>query len=257
MGPVLRGEHGVAEVALRRSPANADAIAGEIRAALRGGGSPAVAQSSQRFFTEPIQTHGWRTADLRRFVRTAQKQILAQGNDALLLRVADRLFTGKINEETHVAVMLVQHRVHHYSDAEFNLFERWLDRVTNWSQHDALVYYLIGPMLIANAKRVRRVFVWARSKDRWHRRAAAVALVHPARQHLYFDDAKRVTQLLLADEDDMVQKGLGWLLREAVKYDPDRTVPYLLTIRDRAPRFILRTACETLSASEKARVLSS
>src|SRR5438128_11947347 len=103
-------------------------------------------------------------------------------------------------------------------------------------------------MMVANAKRVRRVFVWAKSSDRWHRRAAAVALVHPARQRLYFDDIKRVTQLLLRDEDDMVQKGLGWLLREAVKYHPDRTVAYLLTIRERAPRFVLRTACETLTA---------
>jgi 3-methyladenine DNA glycosylase AlkD len=61
--------------------------------------------------------------------------------------------------------------------------------------------------------------------------------------------------LLLADKDDMVQKGLGWLLRETAKYDPKRTVPYLMKIRGRAPRLVLRTACETLSTASRNRIL--
>jgi 3-methyladenine DNA glycosylase AlkD len=61
--------------------------------------------------------------------------------------------------------------------------------------------------------------------------------------------------LLLASDDDMVQKGLGWLLREAVKFNREQMLPYLLTIRDRAPRLVIRTACETLPATAKAQVL--
>src|SRR5207245_10682312 len=51
----------------------------------------------------------------------------------------------------------------------------------------------------------------------------------------------RLSNLLLADQDDMVQKGLGWLLRETAKADSKRTVPYLIKIRSRAPRLVLRT----------------
>ena len=54
----------------------------------------------------------------------------------------------------------------------------------------------------------------------------------------------------------MVQKGLGWLLREATKANPKQTVEYLMTIRDRTPRLVLRTACETLPAATRARVLA-
>ena len=54
----------------------------------------------------------------------------------------------------------------------------------------------------------------------------------------------------------MVQKGLGWLLRETAKADPARTVPYLLRIRLRAPRLVLRTACETLPAAARRRILT-
>ena len=57
------------------------------------------------------------------------------------------------------------------------------------------------------------------------------------------------------EEDDMVQKGLGWLLRETAKADPKRTVPYLMRIRKNAPRLVLRTACETLSLSARRQVL--
>jgi len=62
--------------------------------------------------------------------------------------------------------------------------------------------------------------------------------------------------MLLQDEDDMVQKGLGWLLRETAKADAKRTVPYLLMIRRHSPRLVLRTACETLSQADKTRILS-
>jgi 3-methyladenine DNA glycosylase AlkD len=54
----------------------------------------------------------------------------------------------------------------------------------------------------------------------------------------------------------MVQKGLGWLLRETAKFDAKRTVPYLMSIRGRSPRLVLRTACETLPADLKRRVLA-
>jgi len=53
-----------------------------------------------------------------------------------------------------------------------------------------------------------------------------------------------------------VQKGLGWLLRETAKYDAKRTVPYLMSIRKRAPRLVLRTACETLPQRTRKKILA-
>ena len=72
---------------------------------------------------------------------------------------------------------------------------------------------------------------------------------------MLFPEITKLSNSLLADEDDMVQKGLGWLLREAAKFDAKRTVPYLMQIRDRAPRLVLRTACETLPVAVRKRIL--
>jgi 3-methyladenine DNA glycosylase AlkD len=131
----------------------------------------------------------------------------------------------------------------------------WLDRISSWADHDGLVHYLIGPILAADETLLTRPPRWAKSKKRWHRRAAAVSLIHSTRQHKNFGDIQRVTEMLLASDDDMVQKGLGWLLREAAKANPKQTVEYLMTIRERSPRLVLRTACETLLAGMRERVL--
>ncbi len=72
---------------------------------------------------------------------------------------------------------------------------------------------------------------------------------------MLFPEIVKLSDSLLSDKDDMVQKGLGWLLRETAKFDAEKTVPYLMKIRDRAPRLVLRTACETLPAVTKKRIL--
>jgi 3-methyladenine DNA glycosylase AlkD len=54
----------------------------------------------------------------------------------------------------------------------------------------------------------------------------------------------------------MVQKGLGWMLREATKANAAQTIPFLLSIREKAPRLVLRTACETLKVSDRQQILN-
>jgi 3-methyladenine DNA glycosylase AlkD len=84
-----------------------------------------------------------------------------------------------------------------------------------------------------------------------------VALIRGTRARMFFPEITRLSDYLLSDEDDMVRKGLGWLLRETAKFDAVRTVPYLMKIRRKAPRLVLRTACETLPQSTKRAILSS
>jgi 3-methyladenine DNA glycosylase AlkD len=72
---------------------------------------------------------------------------------------------------------------------------------------------------------------------------------------MFLPQVVKLSNSLLDDEDDMVQKGLGWLLRETAKHDAKRTVSYLMKIRYRAPRLVLRTACETLPRAVKKRIL--
>jgi 3-methyladenine DNA glycosylase AlkD len=169
--------------------------------------------------------------------------------------VADKLFSGDVLEEKVAAVLLLEKLDTQFGDREFRMFESWLNRLSSWADHDGLVHYLIAPMVVAKPARVADVFRWAQSPKRWHRRAACVALIRGARVKIFFPQIVKLSDSLLADQDDMVQKGLGWLLRETAKCDPQRTVPYLMKIRGHAPRLVLRTACETLPKTVRAQVL--
>ena len=241
---------------MARGIVNPKVIAAKIRRALKDGGSVEHAKGVQWFFKNEIESHGWYTANLRRAARRFRKEIRNEHGLAFLIGVADQLFSGSVLEEKIAAVFLLENLDSEFGDAEFKLLESWLDRINSWSDHDALVHDLIAPMLVAKPAGVKKVMRWAKSPNRWHRRAACVALIRGARARMFFNEITKLSDSLLADKDDMVQKGLGWLLRETAKFDPKRTVPYLMKIREHAPRLVLRTACETLPKSSRTKVLS-
>jgi 3-methyladenine DNA glycosylase AlkD len=237
----------------KRTPAE---IADQIRRALKDGGSAEHATGVQWFFKDEIKSHGWYTAALRRAARAFRRDQRKEHGLGFLVDVADQLFSGSVLEEKVAAVFLLEELDPELGDREFRLFESWLDRISSWADHDALVHSLIAPMVVTKPVRAKTVLRWAKSPNRWHRRAACVALIKGARVKMFFPEITQLSDSLLADQDDMVQKGLGWLLRETAKFDAKRTVPYLMTIRGRAPRLVLRTACETLPAQMKQHVLS-
>jgi 3-methyladenine DNA glycosylase AlkD len=235
----------------------AASVAAHIRRALKDGGSAKHAAGVQWFFKDEIKSRGWYTADLRRAAVRFRRQVRKERELDFLIEVADHLFSGSVLEEKAAAVFLLEKLDGEFGDAEFKRFESWLDRISNWADHDALVHDLIAPMIASKPARAKTVFRWARSPDRWHRRAACVALIRGSRARMFFPEITRLSDLLLADQDDMVQKGLGWLLRETAKFDAKRTVPYLMKIRGDAPRLVLRTACETLPPTVRKPVLTS
>jgi 3-methyladenine DNA glycosylase AlkD len=215
--------------------------------------TPRVCSGSSK---KKIKSRGWYTGALRRAAVRTRRDIREEYGLRFLLQVADKLFSGPVLEEKNFAVLLLEKQTGEFRDAEFELFESWLPRISSWADHDALVHYLIAPMIVAEPTHAKTIFLWSKSRNRWHRRAACAALIQGTRQRMFFPEIIRLSNLLLADEDDMVQKGLGWLLRETAKADRKRTVPYLMRIRERAPRLVLRTACETLPSGTRKKVLA-
>jgi len=230
-------------------------VAAEIRGILKREGSAEHSKGVQGFFKEEIKSHGWYTADLRRLALRFRRSIGEERGLEFLTQVADRLFGGRILEDKIVAVFLLEKSTARLDEQHFALFESWIERISSWADHDALVHYLIAPMIASKPARVHKVFEWAKSPDRWHRRAACVGLIRGTRQRIFLPQIRRLSNMLLQDEDDMVQKGVGWLLRETAKADPKGILPYLLKIRDRAPRLVLRTACETLPVGRRKQIL--
>ena len=230
-------------------------IAQHIRRVLKDGGSAPHTEEVQRFFKHEVKSRGWYTAEMRKVAKRFSRTIRAEQGLPFLIQVSDQLFRGEVLEEKVFAVMLLEDLTGQFGPSEFKLFESWLDRVTTWADHDGLLHYLIGPMVATDDRYLSRPPVWAKKRSRWHQRAAAVSLIRSTRAHKNFEHIQRIAEMLLPSDDDMVQKGLGWLLREAAKANREQTLAYLMTIRERTPRLVLRTACETLPDEMRERVL--
>ena len=142
-------------------------IAARIRHTLKKGGSAEHASGVQWFFKDEIKSHGWYTADLRRAAIRFRREIRKEHELDFLVSVADQLFSGPNLEEKIVAVFLLEKLEGEFDDSEFRLFESWLDRISSWADHDALVHNLIAPMVASKPARARIVFRWAKSPKRW------------------------------------------------------------------------------------------
>ncbi len=140
-----------------RKPSPAS-IAAEIRQLLRDGGSVEHATGVQWYFKDEIKSHGWYTAKLRSAAVGFRRRIRKEFDLDFLLQVADKLFAGRVLEEKVFAVFLLEKLTAEFGDAEFRLFESWLDRISSWADHDGLVHYLIAPMIAAKSDRAAESF---------------------------------------------------------------------------------------------------
>ena len=62
---------------------------------------------------------------------------------------------------------------------------------------------------------------------------------------------REIADILLADKDDMVQKGYGWMLKEASKANPEVIFEYVIRHKATMPRTAYRYAIEKLPADLK------
>jgi 3-methyladenine DNA glycosylase AlkD len=104
----------------------------------------------------------------------------------------------------------------------------------------------IGDLIQKYPQLIREIKSWARSKNRWLRRASAVSLIVPAKKGDFLKDALEICDLLLLDGDEMVQKGYGWLLKEESRIHQREIFDYVVKNKAVMPRTALRYAIELM-----------
>ena len=62
-----------------------------------------------------------------------------------------------------------------------------------------------------------------------------MSLIIPAKKGDFLQDALEISDMLLRDEDDMVQKGYGWLLKEESRKHQKEVLDYVLKNRKKCP----------------------
>jgi 3-methyladenine DNA glycosylase AlkD len=135
--------------------------------------------------------------------------------------------------------------------ALYELYLRRHDRIDNWDLVDRAAPRVIGWYLLDKRRDV--LYELARSDDAMERRTAITATFWLIRNG-DVDDALRIAEILLPDDEELVNKSVGTALREVGKVDEARLVDFLERHAGGMPRVTLRYAVEKLDAAERERL---
>ncbi len=226
-----------------------EAIVEEIIAELRRRADPEKAEASRRFFKEPIDALGFSAPQLREMAREFQPRL--KGDMCLALQVAGELISSGNVDVSSLGICLVERMRRRIEPGHFYVFDSWVDNLNNWANTDGLCCNFIAETIKKDPGLADRLLGWTESEKRWRRRAAAVSLVPIARRGKMLGLAFDVAERLMTDGDEMVQKGVGWLLKEASKEHPEDVRRFLLEWREEAPALILRYASEKLPKDKR------
>ena len=219
-------------------------IVSEIRAEIMREVEPEFAERLKQYFKEPIKTHGLQAPQQKEIARKYYHRIKKDLPTAI--QVTQELMETQILDEASVGITMLRRMTRHLTPAHFHTVDTWVDLLTNWANTDGLSAWIIADIVKKDPSLTDRLLEWTSSENRWRRRAAAVSLVPIARKGAMLDQVFRIADRLMTDEDDMVRKGVGWLLKEASKEHPQEIRDYLLKWREEASALVLRYASEKL-----------
>jgi DNA alkylation repair enzyme len=171
----------------------------------------------------------------------------------------ERLLESPIHEARVGAVSIMDWQARSRSTTDerrralFDLYLRRHDRINTWDLVDRSAIHVVGDFLRDKPRDV--LLELARSQRPMERRTAILSTFAFIRRG-DLDDAYRIAEVLVDDDQDLVQKAVGWMLREAGKKDADRLRAFLDTHATTMPRVMLRYAIEKLGREERDRYLA-
>lgn len=222
-----------------------------VRRELSAQGDGTVAKSQQQFFKERIKAYGVKTPAVKRLAQELGRDIAKVQKEAVF-EWCEALWQSGFLEESIVACQWSFAQRKAFTTGDFVVFERWvLQYVNNWASCDTFCNHTVGELLLRYPDCIPSLQTWATAENRWLRRAAAVSLIVPARQGKYFDTVLKIAALQLSDNDDLVQKGYGWLLKVAANHHQDEVFAFIMQHKDRMPRTALRYAIEKMPPEKR------
>lgn len=218
-----------------------------IKQALRQHVNPERAVVAPRFFKAGPGEY----AEGDKFIGTTvpdTRKIAKQHKDLALLEVT-QLLHSSWHEERLVALFILVDQFKRGDDkTRQKIYELYLANtqyVNNWDLVDSSASYIVGAYLAEKPDRLAVLERLARSKLLWERRIAMISTLYYIATLGRADEALVVADILLHDEHNLIQKAVGWMLREVGKrVDHSLLAAYLEKHAATMPRTTLRYALE-------------
>lgn len=210
-----------------------------IRKDLRALADPKKAKVLQGFFKTGPGQYG--EGDVFLGVTVPKSRQVARKHANTGMDEVKQLLYSKIHEERLVALLILVDKSRRDPEGVAKFYLDNLGQVNNWDLVDLTAPKILGPFLEKKSRKILHKL--ARSKVLWERRVAILSTYH----YIHagdFDDALRISEILLQDGHDLMHKAVGWMLREVGKRDVRAEEAFLQKHYKKMPRTMLRYAIE-------------
>ncbi len=222
-----------------------------VRKQLRAAADKKTAEISQRFFKEKVKHYGVKSAVVGKIAVLAWREVKLHSKNEIFA-MCEELYSSDYGEESYIASDWLPRISQEFEREDLKLFKKWIAAyVNNWAKCDTFCNHTLGEFLMRFPDSAAEVTQWTASKNRWLKRAAAVSFILPAKKGMFLSEAFEVADALIADKDDLVQKGYGWLLKEESRRHEKEVFAYVLRHKREMPRTALRYAIELMPKTLK------
>ncbi len=214
----------------------------------------AIIQKYSRYFKEGYDGYGIDS----KIMKSQKAEWLDSWKDEMTisdyLDLGDLLIAGGKLEEASFAILFVASKKEEFSVETFDRVGRWLDKgIHNWASTDVLCMLVLSEFLYGDIIQPKDFADWTKSESKWKRRAVPVTFYEAVKRGYKPEPFLEVIDLLMEDEEEDVQKGLGTLLREIWKKQPEMAEEFLLKWKDKCGRKIIHYATEKMNKESKAK----
>jgi len=223
-----------------------DDVLTRLRAELAANADAKTLSSFRRFFKEDVKCYGVKTGIVGKISTKYWKEITNLPKQKIFDLCEDLLKTD-YTEEAFIVSNWVPRLTGKFEAGDLTIFHDWIEKyLNNWAKCDSFCNHTIGNFMDKYPAKVDELEKWAKSSNRWVKRAAAVSLIVPAKEGRFIENVFRISDILLLDKDDLVQKGYGWLLKQASRRHQDEVLRYVVKNKRVMPRTALRYAIELM-----------
>jgi len=225
-----------------------------LRSKLRSMADPEKAKVLQRFFKTGPGEYG--EGDVFLGIQVPLLRKFARENRDLDEPSLQVLLRSSVHEERMLSLLIfIQKYVRGTEEERKKIYDFYLVNtsfINNWDLVDLSAEHVVGHFLMKGSR--RPLYQLAKSKSLWERRIAILATFHFIKQH-EFSDTLKIAAILLSDKEALIQKAVGWMLREVGKRDLDAEEQFLMKNYQRMPRTMLRYAIERFPEEKRKRFL--
>ena len=163
--------------------------------------------------------------------------------------VIEMLLESEWHECRLCALLMLIEKYRKEPDEAVHFYLTHTKGINNWDLVDLSAPYILGDYLKDKTDR-NVLYDLAGSSVMWERRIAVVSTLMLIR-HGQFDDTIRLAEALIDSKHDLMQKSIGWMLREVGKRDKGLLVQFIEKHKHEMPRTMLRYAIEKFPEPER------